>query len=706
MNRQDFRAHALDGAQLYFQPASGVHVRVATAATATLRRRAPRVVMFGVTNACNLACAFCSRDTTRQSAWTVETAAAALRGLHDAGTLEVAYGGGEPFAFRGFAELVAELDATTTLAQHVTTNGTLLHDAMWARYAGRFGVVRLSIHDGTPWRPAADTLRGHGQRWGANVLVRRLDLDRLPALLAELGAAGCDDVSWLSYVGPDAGLHLDAADDRRLSEIVAASPLRSRASVCFGDRLSVPRLFSGDCGAGRDFLSITPDRRVQSCSFQEISLPGATADEILEAWRAQQPALLGPTSRRGCARALPLAAQPSPPSPPPISIWRSFSGNNSGECFLVARFHDVADAERYLAELSPGFHPGEPHSPEWRALFTEQQVGVAPTEGDHLDAPRELLAIGRTVLAVQYDAGDALRHLRALAWKRGAAVVPGGVHVHEDVTLLAAVRCRDDRDRDDVLTTPWAPGARRHAHGDVVFVSLPVLGHESPVPTLAAARDALLTLSAGRPLAVELFFDEVLEAALLAAKRHLGHAPSQRQRLSIVFWGEDRHARAARMLQLCGAQRTTVCDSLLLVDPAPDRKRLAVLAYRMGGSVAALDGEELELGVSVWFDPPPVKKGRRPAPRGVDVRDLEARLRAALPRASTMTIVKPDRPWRPGADVTVRTTLPGPALDALGASVAAIGAQHYPWVRDVDPIGAALRRLRDDVVGGSGPGRQ
>jgi MoaA/NifB/PqqE/SkfB family radical SAM enzyme len=54
--------------------------------------------MFGITNACNLACAFCSRDTARPSAWTVETAAAALRGLHDAGTLEIAYGGGEPFA--------------------------------------------------------------------------------------------------------------------------------------------------------------------------------------------------------------------------------------------------------------------------------------------------------------------------------------------------------------------------------------------------------------------------------------------------------------------------------------------------------------------------------------------------------------------------------------------------------------------------------
>ena len=82
---------------LYFQPRTGVHVRVERAATAGLRRRAPRVAMFGITNACNLACEFCSRDAARASTWTVADAAAVLRGLHDAGTLEVAYGGGEPF---------------------------------------------------------------------------------------------------------------------------------------------------------------------------------------------------------------------------------------------------------------------------------------------------------------------------------------------------------------------------------------------------------------------------------------------------------------------------------------------------------------------------------------------------------------------------------------------------------------------------------
>jgi len=185
------------------------------------------------------------------------------------------------------------VNATTALAQHVTTNGTLIRPTMWSRFAGHFGQVRISIYDEIDWRPAAATLAGRGQRWGANRIVDLAALATLPAQLAELAAHGCCDVSLLAYVGADAARHLDAAGDARLSAIIADSPLPCRISVCFGARLPVPQLRGGDvgdgdCGAGRDFVSITPDRRVQGCSFQDRSLPGATADEILASWRLRQ----------------------------------------------------------------------------------------------------------------------------------------------------------------------------------------------------------------------------------------------------------------------------------------------------------------------------------------------------------------------------------------------------------------------------------
>src|ERR1700755_243664 len=130
--RHRFRGFPLDGALLFFQPSSGTSVRVESDRTRHFQRRAPRVVMFGVTNRCNLACSFCSRDVARSSSWTVQTATEMLRGLARMGTLEVAFGGGEPFAFKGFAELVQELHQTTALALNVAANGTLLDGATFA----------------------------------------------------------------------------------------------------------------------------------------------------------------------------------------------------------------------------------------------------------------------------------------------------------------------------------------------------------------------------------------------------------------------------------------------------------------------------------------------------------------------------------------------------------------------------------------------
>jgi hypothetical protein len=50
LDRDRFRAYPLDGALLWFQPSSGRTVRVQNERTRHLARRAPRVVMFGITN--------------------------------------------------------------------------------------------------------------------------------------------------------------------------------------------------------------------------------------------------------------------------------------------------------------------------------------------------------------------------------------------------------------------------------------------------------------------------------------------------------------------------------------------------------------------------------------------------------------------------------------------------------------------------------
>lgn len=683
---------------LYFQPASGVHVRIAHASTKALRRRAPRVAMFGITNACNLTCAFCSRDVTRRSEWTVDSAVGVLRGLHDAGTLEVAYGGGEPFVFRGFDEVVAELDATTALAQHVTTNGTRINRAMWPRFAGRFGQVRLSIYRDVAWAEAADTLSEAGQRWGANLLVDDAGLPGLPALLATLSARGCRDVSLLSYVGPDAHRRLDAAGDRRLAAIIADSPLPCRLSVCFGDRVDVPRLgmADGDCGAGYDFVSITANRRVQSCSFQDRSFPGSTADEILAAWRLQAAALAAPSPRSGCARVLPLTG----PAPlPPIAIWQAFSGNNSGECFMVARFHALADAEAYLAELLPGWVPDAPFSEAWGQLFRDEGITTADTPApyDRDGSPRELVAIGRTVIGVQYAVEDALLELRSLATKRGAFIVPHSVHVHDGAALVAAIRCRNKADRERVLGSPAMPDAQLRPYGDAVLAVVPLLKHEEQCDPLPEVRDAFLALAGDRPFAVEVICQWISDDALLDAIQHLGHRPPAAARLWVRFWGDAARANVAAVAALAGSERATPVGDYLLVDPAPDRKRLTVLAYRRRAEVTALDGARVAVNADV-YEPPGERDAQAPRPPPIDVPSLEAAVRAAMPRDAELTVTSRNPQGRPSPELTVKTTDPAGALAALTASIDAIGAGYHLSLSDIDPLRAALRRLLDDLA--------
>jgi hypothetical protein len=691
-DRHAFRHHPLDGAALYFQPASGVHVRVATAATRGLRRAAPRVAMFGITNACNLACDFCSRDATRPSQWTVATAAAALHGLAAAGTLEVAYGGGEPFVFRGFAELVAELAATTALAQHVTTNGTRIDRASWGPFAGRFGVVRLSIYDGVDWRAPAAVLADAGQRWGANVLCDAARLAALPALLVELAARGARDVSLLSYVGGDPARQLDAAGERRLAAIVEASPLPCRVSVCLGDRLGVARLdgrdAAGDCGAGRDFISVTPDRRVQSCSFQAASAPGATAAELLDAWRTAVAAMNAPAPRIGCARALP---QVPPPAPPRLAVWQSFSGNNSGECLMVARFHDPAAAAAYLAELLPGWTPDGAYPAPWLRLFADEGVlGSADVARDYPEAsPRELVAIGATVMAAQYAADDAFPS--CARWRGSAAP--------------RSTRRRPRPRRRD--------GAGRGARG-VARRSRRAGGRRVGGPARRAAWPTAITRSRGcrcsadhclpgcrrcatrwrrggaRRLAIEVVFDTVDNAALIAAKQRLGELRPTHPRLTFGYARTPtprrragRDARRARdPLRRAGADR-----------PGARSQAAGVVGYRAGAFARALTAARVRVHARLWFDPPARGQPKRTW-QPAELITLDAWAAATFTRPDVATVRRPDRAHhRQHPTIEVETTEPARAMRALADQAAAMELRCDLSLAELDPLGAALHRL-------------
>jgi hypothetical protein len=723
-----FRAHALDGAMLYFEPHSGVHVRVRGPRTRHLRRSAPRVVMFGITNACNLRCEFCSRDTARPSSWTVGDAHSLLSYLARAGVLEVAFGGGEPFAFRGFSELVRLLARESALALHVTTNGTLLDDAMLAALDGALGQIRLSLYEGVPWRRAARSMLRAGQKWGANLLVDDDALPALPAMLDEIERLGAADASILSYVGAGDRRVLSARGRDALERIVERSPLPCRVSVCFGDALRVPRLFHGldaldgeralerDCGAGADFITITSDRRLQACSFHDESFPIETADDVLRLWRDRRAALRRASPRVGCARAGAVSERIDEAGRARASddrteawVWRSFSGNNSGECLLVGKFETVDDASRALDDLLPGFSPGGAYADEWKKLFADEGL-IGDGEPPSGMAPEELLVRGRTLLARTDSApGDDFPELRAFVWKRGGVVLPGGVHVHDGAPLLSLVRAHDRRDAEEIASRARAEGAVAALHAcDVLaaFSPHPARPGErvDSVATLAS-RLALVDAWAGeRPSAVEIFFDKVREDDLIEATKRAGTPPRDRDRLLASFFRYDPHAdkethARAFATQLDGA--VTHVKNLVLVEDIVRKKRVAIQAQRLGAFVSALAGSAVEVHAHLWRNaPPPTKGTKAPAPEPIDATALTPALRAKLRHAlgtSAFDATCEPAEWGGRVNIRVRTEEAAKTFVAIAELADALGVHVSLGANDVDELLRAFLRLRDDV---------
>jgi hypothetical protein len=96
------RRFALDGTLYLFDRDSGLSALCDGPAVEHLRMRAPRVAQFAITDACNRACRFCSRDARDESRWTEESAFELLSALDREGPLEVTFGSGEPLVFRAF----------------------------------------------------------------------------------------------------------------------------------------------------------------------------------------------------------------------------------------------------------------------------------------------------------------------------------------------------------------------------------------------------------------------------------------------------------------------------------------------------------------------------------------------------------------------------------------------------------------------------
>ncbi len=304
------RRFSMDRALLLFDRDSGLNALCEGTETAHLRLMAPRVVQFGITNRCNLACTFCSRDLTADSAWTVDSAFNFLAELANWGVLEVAFGGGEPWLFPNFADLINRLYDQTPLAINFTTNGLALSAARLSQIRGKYGQIRLSLYDNNDWRQKVAMLVQAEARFGVNYLVTPMRLAQLEKTVFELTSLGCRDILLLSYNGADHTMHLSTnenADLRRRVAVLAKilqNQCQLKLDVCWGERMAgIDRLFEkNDCGAGREFIVLTSEKQLQPCSFHQLKIPVVDAKQVMDLWHNNQEHLDQASVLPGCAR--------------------------------------------------------------------------------------------------------------------------------------------------------------------------------------------------------------------------------------------------------------------------------------------------------------------------------------------------------------------------------------------------------------------
>jgi MoaA/NifB/PqqE/SkfB family radical SAM enzyme len=663
-----WRAHALDGALLLFHGATGTNVRIAGPGTRPLVRRVPRTVLFGLSNACNLTCSFCSRDVTAPTTWSPESAFVLLAGLARHGVLEVAFGGGEPFVAPGFEGLLERLAEETALVANVTTNGTRIDAARAARLRGRVGEVRVSLYDDNAWERTGRVLQEAGVRAGANVLVTPASLRTLPAILARAAAAGYSDVALLSYVGADRASLLGDADLDTLAERIAESPLPVRVSSCLAPRLrGVPLASAAGCGAGRDYLTITSDGRLKGCSFPRDGVPVATAEDVVAAWHHHRGAFAAPVALGGCGRGAEAAAHPLEDG---ITAWRAYASNNSGDCVLVGRFEAVADAEAFVRDLLPGWKPGKPFSPEWMELLAAERIVADP----YGFAPEQLGTLGAAVLAHSSNVlEDNYAALRTRVWRRHGRVVYNGIHEHTAVVLLTGLRV--------------PPAHFEEAKAALELLGLPGAVVRRGADLYTTLRGKLdVALPALRALATR--FDGLVAGELFPEPLALGPAltarpPAGREWLFASFDHGDAAAAAARTID---GPTVTLAGRYLLVGGRV-RPRTARHMHGKGARACALIGDVLHLTFECW-DPsaarvePLVSQG------------AEARLRLGCGPALELRV---GATRRDGVRGQVTTADPARALRAVVEAAEGLGLRCDVELDPPDRAAAAIARIAADL---------
>ncbi|MEH0416694.1 radical SAM protein [Streptomyces sp. B21-083] len=203
--------------------------------------RAPRYLSVALTNACELRCVYCyapkhaaALDRERVLAWAVE--------LDAAGCLGVGFGGGEPTAYRRFAQLCSDIVQSTSMAVTFTTHGHRLTPELVSSLRGAVHFVRLSVDGvGTTYerlrgRPFAAVVRaaallGSLSPFGINAVINADTIGELDDLAAFADEVGASELLLLPEQPTAATRGISDADAQRLVEWAATAGTEVRLAI-------------------------------------------------------------------------------------------------------------------------------------------------------------------------------------------------------------------------------------------------------------------------------------------------------------------------------------------------------------------------------------------------------------------------------------------------------------------------------------------
>ena len=288
---------------------SGVHV--------------PPILIFSVTNRCNLNCKGCYNEALRQTSQTEISDERLRRVVAEAKELGISFivlGGGEPLTRPSILDVARDYPEIMFL---IFTNGLLLNDALLQRMTENRNVVPVVSMEG--FRSCTDSRRGagvydrilksiaklkdRGLFWGTSLTLTRLNFDEVTgrSFIKELVDAGCKLFMLVEYTPVKEGTADWVLTQEQSSELIKRRDAFRKEFPALFIALPWDEEEIGGClSAGRGFIHISAEGNVEPCPFvpysdtnlRDLSLKEALQSKMLRAIRENHDRL---QETHGCA---------------------------------------------------------------------------------------------------------------------------------------------------------------------------------------------------------------------------------------------------------------------------------------------------------------------------------------------------------------------------------------------------------------------